>query len=413
MSVEDISISKLKISEFNVRKEVGDVSELAGSIAEQGLFQPLLVRPENGKYGIIIGSRRFAAAQQAKIKNLPVMIRDLPEDKSLIISLADNIQRNEVEPIDSTHAIDTLLNKFHYNVRDLSNELGKGKTYVASLATTVHLVDKLDKAGVKVLVHPPEEDRDRHKAVPIRHAIAIAQGFNRPSLKPRLESEPDIDAEMAQKGSDLKQKEIMNVVNYLEDHPNKSVDDVIAEGKDYVRGGGGSFGGGGGSEGKVESETKLWHNKLMYNLQRNETKYDCYTIGFSGTELNWFIEKLRFAKVRTLFDVRKNPSSMYKPEFNKDNLSERLKQNNIDYFHLPDWGIEKEFREDLNTIADYEKLWKWYDKNIVINVGKSSEPWDYDGPWAFMCTELDPTKCHRHRIAKQLEEEFQTKSMDL
>jgi uncharacterized protein (DUF488 family) len=104
---------------------------------------------------------------------------------------------------------------------------------------------------------------------------------------------------------------------------------------------------------------------------------------------------------------------MYKPEFNKDNLSQKLKQNNIDYFHLPDWGIEKEFREDLNTLEDYEKLWKWYDKNIVINVGKSSEPWDYDGPWAFMCTELDPTKCHRHRIAKQLEEEFQTKSMDL
>jgi hypothetical protein len=117
------------------------------------------------------------------------------------------------------------------------------------------------------------------------HAVAIASGFNTDSLEPRLKNEPEIDAEMAQKASDVKQREMINIMHYLEDHPTISVDNAILDGKDYTRSSGGGLGGGGGSsESKIESETKLWHNKLMYNLQRNETKYDCYTIGFSGTE---------------------------------------------------------------------------------------------------------------------------------
>jgi ParB/RepB/Spo0J family partition protein len=420
MSITNLPINKLQISEFNVRKNAGDISELAKSIGEKGIFQPLLVRPENGQYGIIIGSRRFAAAQKSNIKNLPVIIKEIAEDEALIISLADNIQRNDVEPKDAAVAVRTLLNDFHYTSRTISDELGKSQGYVMNLSTIENLIFKLEKIGVTVEVHADDNERETHKAVPIMHAVAVAKGFNRRSLLPRLEAEPEIDAEMAKKGSDLKQSEIINVMNYLEDNPNRSIDDAILEGKDYKRGSVGGGGSSGTSEGHVDSETKRWHNKLMWNLERNTTKYDFYTIGYSGTDIDLFIERLKSKNVKTLIDVRKNAFSLYKEDFSKDNLSQALRLKGISYEHFPEFGVDREERENLETIEDYQKLWKSYDKKVISTLPLLEGFLDYEGhqgdlkgPIAFMCSELDPTKCHRHRIAKAYEDDFGLKSMDL
>lgn len=421
MSITSVPITKLQISEFNVRKNAGDISELAKSIGEKGLFQPLLVRPENGKYGIIIGSRRFTAAQKANLKNIPVIIKEIAEDEALIISLADNIQRNDVEPIDAAVAVRKLLNDFQYTSRTISHQLGKSQGYVQNLSTIENLIFKLKTIGVKVAIHANDDEREAHKAVPIMHAVAIANGFNRRSLESRLDNDPNIDAEMAQKASDVKQKEMINIMNYFEDHPNKSVDDVIFEGKEYHRGIGGGLGGGGGtSEGHVDSETKLWHNKLIYNLERNTTKYDFYTIGYSGTEIDLFIERLKTKDVKTVIDVRKNPYSLYKQDFSKDKLSQSLKAKGISYEHFPEFGVEKEEREDLQNLEDYERLWKSYDKKIIPTLPFLEGFLEYEGkkgpmegPLVFMCSELDPTKCHRHRIAKAYKDDFDLKSMDL
>ncbi len=415
MSVENKPISKLQISELNVRKDAGDVSELALSIEEQGILQPLLVRPENGKYGIVIGSRRFTAAKLAKLKDVPVIVREMDDDTALIVSLAENIQRNDLQPIDTAEAIHRLLE--HHDQKELSEKLAMNQSYLSAMHGILGISLKLEKAGSKVLLHPSDQERASGKGVPVFHAIKLSQVFRSADVANVLQNEPNKDVELVQKTAKNSTDEITKIAQQIKKTPDLPVDTIIEKALEPSPL---SFGSGGGDfVGRAismpESETKLWHNKLIYNLERNHTKYDFYTIGYSGTEIDLFIERLKAKQVKTLIDVRKNPISFYKPEFSKGELSRTLKENGIDYFHQPEWGVDKELREDLNTIEDYEKLWVWYDKNILGSDLTSSDglPWNFDDPWAFMCTELDPTKCHRHRIAKHLEENFDMKGMDL
>src|SRR5215216_4852393 len=101
-TLEDIPLEKLKISKQNARKDVGDISELAQSISEKGVLEPILARPENGKIGVVMGSRRYAAAKQAKQHNIPTIVREMDDDEALEISLVENLQRSNLEPLETT-----------------------------------------------------------------------------------------------------------------------------------------------------------------------------------------------------------------------------------------------------------------------------------------------------------------------
>jgi uncharacterized protein (DUF488 family) len=167
------------------------------------------------------------------------------------------------------------------------------------------------------------------------------------------------------------------------------------------------------------------HNKLIYNLKRIDIKqYDFYTIGYEKTDIHMFIERLKSKGVKTLVDVRKNPFS-YIPDFCKEALQSALKGAKIEYWHVPELGVDKQLREKLDSDEDYENLWKWYDRNII----PAKKMLDNDEsvlenilrlfdesnahPAAFMCMEFEPTKCHRHRIAKSLESTKGMRSIDL
>jgi len=142
-------------------------------------------------------------------------------------------------------------------------------------------------------------------------------------------------------------------------------------------------------------------NKILWNLERIED-YDFYTIGFAKRTVDQFLQLLKAKNIQTLIDVRKNPRSMFKPEFNKESLRKVLKQNGITYIHYPQLGVPEDIRRKLGETGDYEWFFKWYDENILSNLEKIDiESLDY--PIALMCVELDPTKCHRHRIALALE----------
>jgi uncharacterized protein (DUF488 family) len=117
----------------------------------------------------------------------------------------------------------------------------------------------------------------------------------------------------------------------------------------------------------MDKETKrAYHSKTVYNLKRIDlSKYDFFTIGYSRTSIEQFIEKLNIAGVKTVVDVRKNPQSRFKVEFNKKNIEIVLKHNQIKYLHCPDLGVPSEMRQELNDSKQYDSLWKWYDKNVI------------------------------------------------
>lgn len=99
-TLQQISISKLFVGKNNVRRAVGDITELTMSIEEKGVLEPLIVRPVGSHFEVIVGSRRLAASKAAGLKQVPVIVRKMTDDESLIASLTENIQRNNLEPID-------------------------------------------------------------------------------------------------------------------------------------------------------------------------------------------------------------------------------------------------------------------------------------------------------------------------
>src|SRR5262245_33229962 len=92
------------------------------------------------------------------------------------------------------------------------------------------------------------------------------------------------------------------------------------------------------------------HSKTVYNLKRIDlSKYDFFTIGYSRTSMEQFIEKLKIAGVKTVVDVRKNPQSRRRPEFNKVRLESALNAKGIQYLHVPELGVPSEQRQNLNS----------------------------------------------------------------
>lgn len=182
LEIQNIPISQLKISEFNVRKHITDVSELSKSIEEKGILQPLVVRPEsNGKveYGIIIGSRRFAAAKEANLKELPVTIHDdIDDNEALTISLIENLQRNDLQPKETSTALAELLNQ-GFSTRELGIKIGKSNKYVSEMASSVTLCNTLEKHGIKTEMYAKDVERKKGKAIPVQHVIYESQAVNR------------------------------------------------------------------------------------------------------------------------------------------------------------------------------------------------------------------------------------------
>jgi hypothetical protein len=142
-------------------------------------------------------------------------------------------------------------------------------------------------------------------------------------------------------------------------------------------------------------------NKTMWNLSRVGT-YDFYTIGYEKRTFEQFLTLLKVKKVGTLIDVRKNPVSQYREEFNKEFLAESMRKNGIKYVHRPELGVPSEVRRKLEETGDYDWFFKEYDQKTAPELNKLNLK-DFTQTIAFMCVELDPTKCHRHRIALELE----------
>lgn len=145
-------------------------------------------------------------------------------------------------------------------------------------------------------------------------------------------------------------------------------------------------------------------NKESWNEERSKESADFFTVGYSGRNIEEFISALTGAGVACLVDVRANPVSMYKPDFSKSNLERHLAQSRIAYLHLPDLGVPRDIRGKAMATGDRGAIWQWYDKYVASEFRLHRFFNMAEHPVAFMCTELDPTTCHRHRLSLALEQ---------
>ena len=127
-----VELSKIEISGFNPRKKISEneLRELADSIRQVGILQPILVRTKDEKFEIVCGERRFKACQMAKLKTIPVIIRELSDDESLEIAITENLIRVDVSPIEEATAYKRLADTGNYDVASLALRFGKSEAYI-------------------------------------------------------------------------------------------------------------------------------------------------------------------------------------------------------------------------------------------------------------------------------------------
>jgi len=143
-----ISINNLTRNKFQPRKNFSKESleELANSIREQGVIQPIIVRPSkssDGKYEIIAGERRWLASQNAGLHEIPVVILNVDDVKSLEFSIIENVQRQDLNPIEEARGYQRLIDDFNYNHDKLSKFIGKSRSYIANSLRLLSLQEEI------------------------------------------------------------------------------------------------------------------------------------------------------------------------------------------------------------------------------------------------------------------------------
>lgn len=146
-NITTVSVSNLKPNKYQARKKFNDkkISELAQSIKSQGLTQPIVVTSTAtpGEYEIIAGERRWRAAQLAGLKEVPVVVRTATEREKFLLSLTENIQREDLNPIEEASAYKQLIEEFGLTQEEIAKIVGKDRSVVANTIRLLSLPDEL------------------------------------------------------------------------------------------------------------------------------------------------------------------------------------------------------------------------------------------------------------------------------
>lgn len=143
--VVNIPLSKLAPNPDQPRKTFNEESldELAQSIAEHGVIQPLIVKKDGSKFIIIAGERRYRAAQRANLTEVPALVRELGEQQSKEISLIENLQREDLNAIEEAEAIKELIEGFNLTQEEIAKKLGKARSSIANAVRLLNLPEKI------------------------------------------------------------------------------------------------------------------------------------------------------------------------------------------------------------------------------------------------------------------------------
>lgn len=138
--IQEIKLESILPNKYQPRQDINDenIEDLARSIDENGIIQPIIVRSRDSGYEIIAGERRFRASKKLGLKKIPCIIRDIKDDQSAKLALIENIQREDLNIVEEAKAFKKMLDGFDYTQNKLSKEVGKSRSYIAN---TVRILD--------------------------------------------------------------------------------------------------------------------------------------------------------------------------------------------------------------------------------------------------------------------------------
>lgn len=169
-TVREIEISEIKPNPYQPRKvfEAEAIEELKESILEHGILQPIILRKNIKGYEIVVGERRFRAAKAAKLKRIPAVVRELNDRQMMELAVLENLQREDLTPIEEAAAYETLLDRLHITQEELARRLGKSRPHIANhvrllalpKAIQVHITDgKLSMGHGRTLLGLKRKDK--------------------------------------------------------------------------------------------------------------------------------------------------------------------------------------------------------------------------------------------------------------
>ncbi|MFC0251577.1 ParB/RepB/Spo0J family partition protein [Massilia consociata] len=140
-----LPVAQIQAGKYQPRTRMDEtsLSELAASIKTQGIMQPVLVRPLGEgapvPYEIIAGERRFRAAQMAGLEEIPVLVREVDDQSAAAMALIENIQREDLNPLEEAQGIQRLINDFHFTHEQAANAVGRSRSAVSNLLRLINL----------------------------------------------------------------------------------------------------------------------------------------------------------------------------------------------------------------------------------------------------------------------------------
>ena len=192
-STHMVALTKLTASPFQPRVRMDDakVAELAASVAEKGVLQPLLVRPHEDGFEIVAGERRFRAAQKAGLSSVPVVVRELSDQETLEVAIVENLQREDLTAIEEARAYQRLL-EFGADQAEVARAVGKSRSAVSNTLRLLTLPEpardaleagEISAGHARAILAQPEEDRGWALERIVTRGLTVrqAEALRRPS----------------------------------------------------------------------------------------------------------------------------------------------------------------------------------------------------------------------------------------
>lgn len=212
--LKQVDVDLLKRGEYQPRRFIQeqDLKELAASIEKHGVMQPIVIRPiqdDQFSYEIIAGERRWRAAQLAGLKQVPAIVRDLNDQVAIALALIENIQRQDLNPIDQALALQRFHDEFGLSHQEIAETVGKARTTVSNLLRLLSLDDvikdfmqegQLDMGHARAILALKAKDQIAiakviiDKNLSVRQTEQLVREWNQPKQsKPKEVTPPDIE----------------------------------------------------------------------------------------------------------------------------------------------------------------------------------------------------------------------------
>jgi len=220
-TLKEIELSKIYPNRLNPRLDINieKLNELAESIKQVGLLEPLLVRPFEDGYEVVVGERRYRASQQANLKKVPVIIREFTDDQVIELNLIENIQREDLSVVEKAKSCEQLKDKFpgkYPTWKRVAEKIGVSLETVRIWVRTLGLPEEVQK-----LVAPRETHRVPEGRIDYQTALHVVERIKEP------EKQVETAREIAERH--IPQRRAQRIIREVAKEPEKSVEEIITK----------------------------------------------------------------------------------------------------------------------------------------------------------------------------------------